>query len=148
MSFTYNKRMSNYQSMLPLTPHNYRLNHKTIHGGNLTGNLPETAQDWQNMSTTDITNLTPDDISKLSYDSFVLAFTGGSPLVSSISNRLMNNNPIYPSLIHAIMTRINSMRGGNFTSKATTTTPSLPETVQDWQNMSTAELQELTPVVN
>ena len=131
--------------MLPITPHNYRLNSSnTIHGGNLTGNLPETAQDWQNLSTNDITNLTPDDISKLSYNSFVTAFTGRSPLVNSIQTRLANNNPIYPSIIHAIMTRVNTITGGDFTSTATPATPALPETVQDWQNMSTAELQQLT----
>ena len=36
MSFTYNKRMSNYKAMLPLTPHNYRLAQHTIRGGDLT----------------------------------------------------------------------------------------------------------------
>ena len=145
MSLTYNKRMSNYRAMLPITPHNYRLNSSnTIHGGNLTGNLPETAQDWQNLSTNDITNLTPDDISKLSYNSFVTAFTGRSPLTSSIQTRLANNNPIYPSIIHAIMTRLDTITGGDFTSTATPATPALPETVQDWKNMSTAELQQLT----
>ena len=37
------------------------------------------------------------------------------------------------------------IRGGDLTTTpATPATPALPETVQDWENMSTAEIQELT----
>ena len=62
--------MSNYQAMLPLTPHNYRLAQHTIRGGDLTVQttapatpaLPETVQDWQNMSTAELLELTPADI--------------------------------------------------------------------------------------
>ena len=78
MSFTYNKRMSNYQSMLPLTPHNYRLAQHTIRGGDLTVQttapvpLPETINDWLNMNDDDLHKLTPVDINSLSIASFKL----------------------------------------------------------------------------
>ena len=116
MSFTYNKRMSNYQAMLPLTPHNYRLAQHTIRGGDLTAPtptttpaLPETVQDWQNMSTAEIQELTPADISKLSDASFTLAFTSIDPLGNSILDTVLSNysNPNNLLLKSTINTRIN-----------------------------------------
>ena len=78
MSLTYNKRMSNYQAMLPLTQNNYHVARHTIRGGDLTPTtttpatpaLPETVQDWQNMSTAELQELTVADINNLSEASF------------------------------------------------------------------------------
>ena len=86
MSFTYNKRMSNYQAMLPLTPHNYRLAQHTIRGGDLTVQttapvpLPETINDWLNMNDDDLHKLTPVDINSLSIASFKLGLGSTLPL--------------------------------------------------------------------
>ena len=116
MSFTYNKRMSNYQAMLPLTPNNHRLARHTIRGGDLTAPtpttapaLPETVQDWQNMSTAELQELTPADISKLSDASFTAAFTSVLPLGNSISSPILINysNPNYSLLKSTITNRIN-----------------------------------------
>jgi len=153
MSFTYNKRMSNYQSMLPLTPHNYRLAQHTIRGGDLTVQttapvpLPETINDWLNMNDDDLHKLTPVDINSLSIASFKLAFGGTKPFGNLIAHRLFTNNPNSQVMLTAVNNRRNIIRGGVRGGDLTTTSaiPALPETVQDWQNMSTAELQELTP---
>jgi hypothetical protein len=102
MSFTYNKRMSNYQAMLPLTPNNYRVARHTIRGGDLTTPapatpatpaLPETVQDWQNISTADIQKLTVADINNLSEASFNIFYKLNDPLSDSLWNKLMTGNP-------------------------------------------------------
>jgi hypothetical protein len=109
--------MSNYQAMLPLTPNNYRVARHTIRGGDLTAPtptttpaLPETVQDWQNMSTAEIQELTPADISKLSDASFTLAFTSVPPLGNSISSPLLMNNPNQALMYTTINNRRNLLR--------------------------------------
>ena len=133
MSFTYNKRMSNYQAMLPLTPHNYRLAQHTIRGGDLTVQttapvpLPETINDWLNMNDDDLHKLTPVDINSLSIASFKLAFCGTKPFYNLIIDRLLTNNPNHEVIFKAIDNRrdiiLGRVRGGDLTA-----TPAIPAT--------------------
>ena len=51
--------------------------------------LPETVEDWQNMSNDDLLKLTPKDISNLSDESFTEAFTSILPLANSIMNPIL-----------------------------------------------------------
>ncbi len=126
MSFTYNKRMSNYQAMLPLTPNNYHIARHTIRGGDLTATpalqatpatpatptLPETVQDWQNMSNAEILQLTPADINNLTDASFTMAFTSTAPLDNSISGPIYSNynSPNHSLMVTAINNRRNLLR--------------------------------------
>jgi len=165
MSFTYNKRMSNYQAMLPITPNNFHLKHHNIRGGDLTATstttppappapliplatLPETVSDWMNMSNDDLHRLTPSDINQLSNASFKLAFGGTRPLGNLMAHRVLDNASNRQLSQAAINNRLDiirksGVRGGALT--ATSTTPALPETLQDWQNMTDDELLKITP---
>ena len=130
MSFTYNKRMSNYQAMLPLTPNNYRVSHHTIRGGDLTATsttaspaplsstqtlpsatpLPQTVQDWQNMSDDELLKLTPKDINNLSDASFTMAFTSTAPLGNLISSFIFGpTNPNNQLMLTAVNNRNTNM---------------------------------------
>jgi len=175
MSFTYNKRMSNYQAMLPITPNNFHLKHHNIRGGDLTATstttppappapliplatLPETVSDWMNMSNDDLHRLTPANINQLSNASFETAFGGTRPLGNLMAHRVLNNASNSQLINTAISNRLDIIRksrarGGDLTAspappsttQATPTATPLPQTVQDWQNMSDDELLKLTP---
>ena len=114
MSLTYNKRMSNYQAMLPLTQNNYHVARHTIRGGDLTTPttttpatpatpattttpatpaLPETVQDWQNMSTAELQELTVADINNLSEASFNILNKYNDPLSMALRTKLLTGNP-------------------------------------------------------
>jgi hypothetical protein len=55
--------------------------------------LPETAQDWKNMSTADLQKLTVDDINNLSEASFNIFYKYNDPLSMSLWNKLTDGNP-------------------------------------------------------
>jgi len=71
--------------------------------------LPETAQDWKDMSNEDLLKLTPKDINNLSDASFTLAFTSIAPLGNLISSAILSNhnNPNHLLLKATIEKRIN-----------------------------------------
>lgn len=120
--------------------------------------LPETVSDWMNMSNDDLHRLTPSDINQLSNASFETAFGGTPPLGNLMADRVMNNASNKSLTLTAINNRRNinrksRARGGALTAtpappsttQATPTATPLPQTVQDWQNMSDDELLKLTP---
>ena len=124
--------------------------------------LPENITDWMNMTNDEFHRLTPSDIDKLSNASFELAFGRTRRLGNLLWQRVYQNNPNFQLIGTAIDNRDktipkNKVSGGDLvpptpptTPPATPTTPpaipasTLPETAQDWKNMSTADLQKLT----
>ena len=114
--------------------------------------LPENLNDWMNMSNNDFLRLTPSDIDKLSNTSFELAFGKTRRLGNLIWHRVYDNNPNNELISKAIDNRNDfhksKVSGGDLvpaTPPPSPVTPTLPETAQDWKNMTDDELLKITP---
>ena len=84
MSFTYNKRMSNYQSMLPITPNNFHVKrHNNIRGGDFTLTPSTSKQVVTRRTTPSATPATP---SATPARRVVIANTNASPPPRSKKN--------------------------------------------------------------
>ncbi len=130
MSFTYNKRMSNYQSMLPITPNNFHLKHHNIRGGDFTF-TPSTAQQVvtrRTIPTTQTPAITP----------------SATPVIPSVTSAKLATTTI-PASKATTSTTIPASPAPPSTTQALPSATPLPQTVQDWQNMSDDELRKLTP---